>query len=270
MSLNFNLYRPMSNNRFCANSVIVFILVVTAPSVFGQSWESRLQDGSRIRVDPSTNRATITNRKGAETQLWDGIHRLHDGSSIEIRQGVMVPTESLLQHRQGISARRPPQVQGVSPCIVLERKLCGLHGECNTHEACTHARQLVQFENQERLERKAGTSFSYVQTPEQCQAALDDENLFEPCPVLRLTKKPTLCEQLVERVCGARDQCGDRPGCAPAKQLFEMENEERISSFNPETATYTTGQCRMALQDAEFFAPCTKSITAGGNESVNR
>jgi hypothetical protein len=256
----------MLNNRFWANSVFAISLVAMAPGIFAQSWESRLQDGSRIRVDPGSNRATVTNRKGAETQLWDGIHRLHDGNTIEIRQGVMVPNESLLQHRRGISARRPSVVQGVSACIVLERKLCGLHGECTTHEACTHARQLLQFETQEKLEKKAGTSFSYEQIPTQCQAALDDENLFKPCPVQRLTKKPSLCEQLVERVCGAKDQCNDRPGCAPAKQLFKMENEERITSFNPETATYTTGQCRMALRDVELFAPCTRSITAGGKQ----
>ena len=266
MSLNFSLCRLMPNKIVWGNLVLSLTLVALSPSVCGQSWESRLQDGSRIRVDPSSQRATVTNRKGVETQLWDGIHRLHDGSTIEIRQGVMVPTEPLLQHRQGISARRPSQVQGVSPCVVLERRLCGINAECATHEACARARQLVQFEAQEKLEQKAGTSFSYLQVPAQCQAALDDDTLFKPCPVQRFTNKPTLCEQLVERVCGAAGQCDNRPGCAPAKQLLTMENEERITSFNPQTATYATGQCRMALRDVEFFAPCTSPITVNGKK----
>ena len=85
------------------------------------SWQGRLQDGSRVEVDPRTNRPTVYNRQGVATQLWDGVHRLQDGSSITVRSGVMVPNTDVVQLRERTRLARPFVDAGASPCVVLVR-----------------------------------------------------------------------------------------------------------------------------------------------------
>ncbi|MEN8130994.1 MAG: hypothetical protein ABFS45_12530 [Pseudomonadota bacterium] len=116
--------------------------------------------------------------------------------------------------------------------------------------------QLIQFEEQEKDEQRAGTAFSGMRASEQCQSGLRDEAYFKPCKERRSEGTPTACKMLVKKVCGAREQCLDLEGCSVAKQLAEMEYQERLSSFKPEAATEATLQCRQALSDKEFFRPC--------------
>lgn len=62
------------------------------------------------------------------------------------------------------------------------------------------------------------------------------------------------CEQLVRRVCGKNQGCEAEPACKPARQLLDMEEEERSGS--PQNMTYSSGQCMEALKDSEFFGQC--------------
>jgi len=239
---------------------ISLAVVVWAAAVVAQapSWQGRLQDGSRVQVDPTTNRATVYSRRGVATQLWDGVHRLEDGSSITVRSGVMVPNREVIEKRErGRQSTRPFAVSGASPCVVLVRTACGLHDECTGHPACAHARQLESIERDEARDRAAlGESSPFMQTPAQCAQAAQDEGFFVPCDVRRPGPNPTPCEQLVTKVCGTRNQCADREGCSLASQLADNEHRDRLLSQDPDQITDSGRQCMDAIADKEIFAPC--------------
>ncbi len=238
----------MRYNKGLRRSIAVSILTAIPLGSMAQSWESQLQDGSRIRVDPNTNRGTVVTPDGARTQLWDGVHRLRDGSEITVRSGVVVPNKEILDIQRGLPpARRQAQEAGVSPCRKLELMVCGPGDECAEREACSQARQLVRFEKEEKEDSVPG----FEQAPQQCRDALQLEDYFKPCLV-----QSTPCQELVAKVCGAGGQCAERPACEPAKQLLDMEKQERLSSRDPSAGGFSSGQCRKALQDEEFFAAC--------------
>jgi len=64
------------------------------------------------------------------------------------------------------------------------------------------------------------------------------------------------CEKLVRQVCGQQDQCASAEACDPARQLLEMEQQERNDSSNRNLMTYTSGQCMNAMQDRDYFGIC--------------
>jgi hypothetical protein len=59
-------------------------------------WTGNLSNGSELRVDPGTHRAMQVDGDSARP-LWDGVHRLEDGSVVIIRGGTAVPTEEMLR-----------------------------------------------------------------------------------------------------------------------------------------------------------------------------
>jgi hypothetical protein len=66
------------------------------------------------------------------------------------------------------------------------------------------------------------------------------------------------CMQLVIKVCGEHNECSDRPGCDPARQLLAMEREELNESWAGmvlETSTH----CLEGLGNEEFFKSCEHS-----------
>ena len=236
--------------------LVFVLLLLAAPHGHAQSWQSRLEDGSQVYVDPSTNRATVQSPQGVVTPLWDGVHRLEDGSTIIIRSGVMVPnTEIVRLRREGSIEPGGQFVEGVSPCLTLVRKVCGLHDECGGQRSCDHAKQLHGIELEEERER---SSRSLMQTPLQCVEALEDEAFFMPCGLSRREPSQTPCQRLVDRVCGSRYQCADVRGCSLAKQLRDMEHRERLTSVNPEAVTVSGKQCHSASADTDLFAPCSR------------
>ena len=66
------------------------------------------------------------------------------------------------------------------------------------------------------------------------------------------------CEKLVRRTCGRRNQCADYEGCELARQLLEMENEERDAAASRSRMTFTSGQCIEATPDIEVFTLCDR------------
>ena len=142
----------------------------------------KLRQGGSVTVDPNTNRATVT-RDGVTTPLWDGTHRLEDGSILIIRRGTSVP-------REPMAAPRPiPETEaekwagapiiGYSPCERLVQRSCGAHNECLKEESCNLAQQLLTMEQDERAASENRNRMTY--TSGQCQEVEKDRALFPYC-----------------------------------------------------------------------------------------
>jgi len=224
----------------------------------GPAWQGHLKDGSLIQVDPTTWRPTVTTPQGATSQLWDGVHRLEDGSTVTVRSGVIVPTRQMLE--PPLPVPLPAEVETAPPCLVLQRKTCGLHDECKDQESCSHATQLVKIERDEQLEARASSPTSYrgLESTRQCEQALADEEFFKACNRPQRGSVATPCERLADKVCGRSGLCDAKPACGPARQLLDTEHDERAASPYPDALTASSGQCTQALQDKEFFLPCEK------------
>ncbi len=163
--------------------LLLMTLLVPVFCVTAADWTSQLQGGGTVTVNPNTNRATVTQR-GVTTQLWDGAHRLQDGSILITNRGVAIPNESILESRQ----LPPPEeeewedvrIVGYSPCEQLVRRVCGDKSQCNDAEACNPSRQLLDMETEERnASKNRGLMTS---TSGQCLKAMKARDFFTICP----------------------------------------------------------------------------------------
>jgi hypothetical protein len=157
-------------------------------------WTGRLQGGGRVRVDPRTNRAVVEGPRGYETQLWDGVHRLRDGTELTVRNGRVVPNREMMDRRGitpepipgggGVAAgaaagSAPPPAPATSdPCALLVRQACGPDGACADTTKCSAARQLVDMAAEERA--RGGGLQGLTGTELKCRDALTD-SFFAPC-----------------------------------------------------------------------------------------
>lgn len=244
-------------HRHLTLSLSLVALVGSAP-VFADTWSGELSRGGQIEVDPATNKPWISTPEGAHVPLWDGVHRLQDGSTVTVREGVMVPNEEVLRLRDDYRPEKAFVGEAGSACDKLVRKVCGFENECSDAQGCAHAKQLQQFADEEMQERtRPGFASRFVEVPGQCREALQNAEYFKPCNKGLAGGKPTPCAELVNKVCGDVDQCGSAVSCQPAKDLLNREYAERLSSSEPGGGEApTSGQCRQALKDSGFFAPC--------------
>lgn len=163
----------------------------------GEPWRGTLQNGAEVWVDPRTNRP-ITKGPGYQTQLWDGVYRLNDGTELHVRGGRVVPTAEMLERREATptpppepEARRStetniappgatasPKTGGSSPCQVLVDQACGPDNACAGATKCSAARQLVAMAAEQRA-RQAGLK-TMTGTELKCREALRDR-FFAPC-----------------------------------------------------------------------------------------
>ncbi len=241
-------------------------------------WSNRLKGGGQVKVDPRTNRITVQ-RNGVETQLWDGVHRLEDGSSITVRSGQVVPNPEILRSRtqpdmpedtEGPGAEMwiGAPIVGHSPCEKLVRRVCGESQECGQQEGCGVALQLLQMEQQERAAEATSNRMTY--SSGQCQEADRDRQFFPSCGAqavpwggrgeLEPYVPPSPCALLVDKVCGSRAACGTETPCDAAQQLLGMAREERGASTGRRAAgsATTDHRCTEALADESFFKPCRR------------
>lgn len=228
------------------------VLVLAAGSAGSGTWTGTLPDGSVLQVDPETRRATRLYGGGA-APLWDGAHRLEDGSVVIVRDGQAVPSESMIDAWRAEPGAEPAMRERY--CEQLVRKVCGFNEECGQAQPCVLARQLLRIEREEQRRAPLGSG-PYPQTPGtgECLEALGNP-AFPACGSAPAGRDASECRALVDRVCGADGRCQSSPACDPARQLLQMETEERMESADPAARSATGAECERAMQNA-FFAPC--------------
>ncbi len=165
-----------------ARPIIIAILAATAFTAQAGNWNARMLNGNEIVVDPDTNRATVTVH-GVTTQLWEGTHRLQDGSVLIIRSGVAVPNKGILESRE-LPLPEPSEwedapIIGYSPCEKLVRRVCGKQGQCVDVTGCGPSQQLLSMEREER-EASNNTNLMTF-TSGQCLKADRDKEYFASC-----------------------------------------------------------------------------------------
>jgi hypothetical protein len=208
-------------------------------------WQGQLQDGSKITIDPTTNKVTRESQ-GEAGMLWDGVHQLDNGAVIIVRDGIVVKDNAILQLQQQQEKRQIEEA-----CIVLVRKVCGPRNECEDHPACDPARQLLQMEQEEL---HTGWVDSVPESSRRCLEAQTNEAFFQPCTKRSAGMPLTPCERLQQRVCGANDQCKDSEACNAARQLLKMELEDRYASASG--FSQSSDQCNQVSADDNFFQTC--------------
>ena len=163
---------------------LLVLLIGTTGTV--ASWavdpDYHLKGGGAVTVDPDTNRATVT-RDGVTAPLWDGTHRLEDGSILIIRRGTSVPREPMAEPRHipetEVGKWEGAPIVGYSPCERLVQRSCGPGNECLELEGCNLARQLLTMEQEERTASADPNRMTY--TSGQCQEVEQDYQLFPYC-----------------------------------------------------------------------------------------
>ncbi len=165
-----------------ARSIIIAILAAGAFTAEAGNWSGRMLNGNEVVVDPGTNRATVT-VDGVSTQLWEGTHRLQDGSVLIIRNGIAVPNKTILESRE-LPLPEPSEwedapIIGYSPCEKLVRRVCGKAGRCVDFMGCNPSQQLLSMEREEREASSNPNLMTY--TSGQCLKADRDREFFASC-----------------------------------------------------------------------------------------
>jgi len=219
-------------------------------------WRQQLSNGQPVSVDTRTNRVRVWNSDGESMPLWDGVHRLSDGSTITVRRGLVVPTESIISARDRKPPRRRNPPRDFS-CRELIGKVCGEQRQCASMEPCRLAGQLSRFEAEERAALQSSGQASAIGTvPAQCRQALADEAQFPPCQKLPPRESLTACGRLERRVCGDAAQCAGDEACQLARQLEKTELDERVAAGDMKKDTPASADCRRALRDSVAFPEC--------------
>ncbi len=235
----------MSLHRF--PFLLLLLISITASAGEG-AWQGSLQDGSRVTIDPSTNKA-IRSVDGESTPLWDGVHRLNNGAVIIVRDGVVVRDETVIEAQQEQERNRLN-----AACMQLVTKVCGPHNECDSSPACDPARQLLVME---RDELSGSWSGATLESSTLCLEALGNETYFATCTRRDITAGRSPCERLAARVCGEEELCSASQGCDAARQLIGMEQQD-LFEF-PGRPGKASLQCREMLREpTELFAGCER------------
>jgi hypothetical protein len=226
-------------------------LAVSSSAIAG-AWTGTLDDGSVIKVDPQTHRA-MRYYNGGVAPLWDGSHRLEDGSVVIVRDGQAVPTQQMINSWSPEPGAVPQMRERY--CNQLVRKVCGFHDECGRSQPCKLAQQLLRMEREEQRRAPLGSgAFPHTESSGHCLDAMTNP-AFPVCSATVPEMKETSCKQLVDRVCGDKGECENSPACNPARQLLEMETGERLESADPDAKTATGAECDKAV-DNPYFKAC--------------
>ncbi|MCG6859698.1 MAG: hypothetical protein LJE70_00175 [Chromatiaceae bacterium] len=205
-----------------------------------------------LKVDPGSRRA-MRYFNGGVAPLWNGTHRLDDGSVVIVRDGQAVPTESMMNSWIGEPGSEPSMRERF--CDQLVRKVCGFDNECSRTQPCVLARQLLSMEREQQRRAPVGVGpWPYTPSSSECQSALSNP-AFPACAASTPTEQHTACKKLVDRVCGDSNQCESGKACNPARQLLQMESDERLQSADPQALTPTGAECEKAMTNA-FFEAC--------------
>lgn len=269
-----------SGPSVCRPSPLALILIgITsiAGSLNAAEWRTQLGNGQPIVVDPTTNRAVIQSGIGQGRPLWDGVHRLQNGSTITIRSGIVVPNEALSsptspmpspaveisadtttpdvpadQKSTTDSARAPANrtSRHRGHCDHLVLKTCGLNGGCDDAESCHLARQLRKVQQKAKYPGLGNIGWA----EERCREALMDDDGLSACEI-----EPALdevaCGALVERVCASASRCRRSRTCRDVRELFDLE-QIALEKSSPTELELVRQRCTELLGRHAFFRPC--------------
>lgn len=230
----------------------VLCLLALPALVLAEPWAGTLQQGGTLTVEPGSRRALIE-QAGQRRPLWDGVHRLDDGSTVTVRDGIAVPTAAMLEAWR--AGPVPAATYAERYCEQLVRKTCGFDRACDHHAACLHARTLLAAETREQRDLPlAAGAYPHTATSARCQAALAAP-ASAACPSLAAATGDSRCQALVARACGQTDACRASPACDAARQLLALETDERLGNADPAAVSLTGRQCLEAIANP-FFAAC--------------
>ena len=185
--------------------------------------------------------------------MWDGVHRLDDGTAVIIRDGIAIPTQQM--YEAWSEGRRPDPMFEARYCDQLVRKTCGFDNACNNSASCMRARTMLADEGREQRDQPlTAGSYPLTGTSELCRAALTDP-AFAICSSLEAQIGDSRCRDLVDKVCGKQGACADAQACSAARQLLSMETEERLTNEDPGALSLTGRQCLEAMGNT-FFTAC--------------
>lgn len=218
------------------------------------AWQGALEGGGRLWVDPDSRRA-LRDDGDRPRPLWDGVHRLDDGSTVIVRDGIVVPTREMLEAWG--AGPDPLSVTGDGPCAALVVWVCGDRDECADTSACFQSRRWLNAERAEQrltpyeAGRRPDTATSAV-----CRAAFGDTVGFPACASAEAHGDAGLdaCASLVARVCGDANQCADSLACDPARQLLGWRRDAARGGER-QAVREIEDQCAEAATNP-FFAPC--------------
>lgn len=250
--------QTVTKHRRRTKAAACCLLLWLIPLTGFTSWQGTLEDGSGIQVDPYSHRATIASGPSAGRQLWDGVHRLSDGSTVTIRSGVMVPTEQSIKHDPGIHqaqavapepSRPMPAGTRDNPCDHLVLRCCGLHNECQNRSACGLAQQLRALQRKAVATDPAG----YRWATGQCRQAMTDPEHFGTCEyAVEVLAAP--CHFLFQQVCGPSTRCASSASCRMAARLRHHQARQ-VANGQPLDAGLKN-QCMQMLLEHASFPPC--------------
>jgi hypothetical protein len=251
---------PRPRRLYAAGLLLVFG-ACCAP-LAADNWQGRLQSGAGISVDPQTHRV-LRDDGGNARPMWDGVHRLEDGSTIIVRDGIAIPTEQMYRAWKG--EVRPRPAFEARFCNQLVRKTCGFDLGCNNSASCLRARSMLSDEAraQQSLPASAGVH-PQTEAGERCRTALRDP-AFMTCASLESSLGDSRCRDLVDQVCGAERRCAGAGACDAAEQLLRMETEVRLENDDPSAPSSIGRQCVEAMSN-DFFVACD----AGGSVPKHR
>ena len=208
----------------------VLVVVFSATGVAQTGWSGSLPDGREIVADPRSNKVVIGSGKAQGQPLWDGVHRLSDGSTVTIRSGVMVPNEPsssppLPENRQVTEPADPVKRKSgftggsqTTHCDQLVLKTCGMQHACDASEPCRLAVQLRQLRHQP----VSAAADTRRWAEDQCRQALQDDAVYPACMFEPLLPE-TACRRLVGHVCADKIRCSQAPLCRMARSLPNVE-----------------------------------------------
>lgn len=247
--------------RACLALTLILVFL-SGQYAAASSWDAELGTGQQISVSPSDHRAVIQSGVGQGKPLWDGVHRLSDGSTITIRSGILVPNEAVQTYQpapvpppaaaadDNAMPVPPPPTGSRGRCDELVLWSCGLHGSCGDTEPCVLARQLRQAQHQPDAVRLGNANWA----EQQCREALQDSARFPACdhePPLEVNA----CRYLLDRVCAGGPRCVHSPSCQTAEELFELELTALENGAEAELEVIRP-RCLEILSNHAFFPPC--------------
>jgi len=147
------------------HNTLLLGLIALLSTASAWSTTAELADGSIVGWGSPGSQVYLIGTDGSRTPLWNGVHRLHNGAQLTIRNGVL--------------SGEPWSADGVhrheGRCRQLIDRVCGDNGSCSNRIACRIARQIAD------MEIEAGAAATAPGMASQCEYALRDQAYFRPC-----------------------------------------------------------------------------------------